>query len=167
MVWQYDVTTAPGANICAVAIYRPLYRPLYFHNPELQYGRNFGSGANMAQFRYIVTDVHQAVAFYTSNLGFSLEQNFAPAMAILRRDDLVLWTAGPSASASKPMPDGAKPESGGWNRIVIPVEDLAEFVQKLRKNGVKFRNEIVKGPGGSQILCEDPSGNPIELFQAA
>ncbi len=121
----------------------------------------------MAQFRYIVTDVDQAVTFYTSNLGFQIEQNFAPAMAILRREDLVLWTAGPKASASKPMPDGSTPVPGGWNRIVIPVENLAEFVLKLREDGVKFRNEIVVGPGGSQILCEDPSGNPIELFEPA
>ncbi len=121
----------------------------------------------MATFRYIVTDVDQAATFYTSNLGFHLEQNFAPAMAILRREDLQLWIAGPKASASRPMPDGSKPVSGGWNRIVIPVEGLAEFVLKLREDGVKFRNEIVVGPGGSQILCEDPSGNPIELFQPA
>ncbi len=119
----------------------------------------------MATFRYIVTDVDQAVGFYTSNLGFRLEKNFAPAMAILRREDLELWIAGPKASASRPMPDGAKPVSGGWNRIVIPTEDLAELVRKLREDGVRFRNEIVVGPGGSQILCEDPSGNPIELFQ--
>ncbi len=121
----------------------------------------------MAQFRYIVTGVDQAVTFYTSNLGFRLEQNFAPAMAILRREDLELWIAGPEASASRPMSDGCKPVSGGWNRIVIPTGDLAELVLKLRENGVKFRNEIVVGPGGSQILCEDPSGNPIELFQTA
>ncbi len=121
----------------------------------------------MAQIRYIVTNVDHAVDFYTSNLGFRLERNFAPAMAILRREDLELWLAGPKASASRPMPDGAKPTSGGWNRIVIPTEDLAELVRKLREVGVKFRNEIVIGPGGSQILCEDPSGNPIELFQPA
>ncbi len=121
----------------------------------------------MAQVRYIVTDVDQAVAFYTSNLGFRLEKNFAPAMAILRREDLELWVAGPGASASRPMPDGSRPVSGGWNRIVIATENLAEWVPKLREDGVKFRNEIVVGPGGSQILCEDPSGNPIELFQPA
>ncbi len=121
----------------------------------------------MATFRYIVTSVDQAVAFYTSNLGFRLEQNFAPAFASIEREDLRLLIAGPKASASIPMPDGSKPVSGGWNRIVIPVEDLAEFVLKLREDGVKFRNEIVVGPGGSQILCEDPSGNPIELFQPA
>ncbi len=121
----------------------------------------------MARFRYIVTDVDQAVTFYTSNLGFSLEKNFAPAVAILQREDLELVVSGPRASASRPMTDGSKPVSGGWNRIVILVEDLAEFVLKLREDGVKFRNEIVVGPGGSQIFCEDPSGNPIELFQPA
>ena len=125
------------------------------------------NGANMARFRYIVDDVDQAAAFYTSNFGFRLEQNFAPAMAILRREDLELWIAGPMASASKPMPDGSKPVSGGWNRIVITVEDLAGLVAKLREDGVEFRNEILSGPGGRQILCEDPSGNPIELFQPA
>ena len=119
----------------------------------------------MAIFRYIVNDVNQAVTFYTSSFDFRLEQSFAPTMAILRREDLELWTAGPEAAASKAMPDGAKPVSGGWSRIVIPVKDLAETVLKLRGDGVKFRNEIVVGPNGSQILCEDPSGNPIELFQ--
>lgn len=130
----------------------------------------FGSGVvigyvDMAQVRYIVDDVDEAVAFYTSQLGFHLEQQFGPAMAILQRDDLQLWVAGPMASASKPMPDGAKPAPGGWNRIVIAVEDLVGLVAKLRDSGVDFRNEIVSGPGGFQILCEDPSGNPIELFQ--
>ena len=122
-------------------------------------------GADVAIFRYIVTDVNQAVTFYTSSFDFRLEQSFAPTMAILRREDLELWTAGPEAAASKAMPDGAKPVSGGWSRIVIPVKDLAETVLKLRGDGVKFRNEIVVGPNGRQILCEDPSGNPIELFQ--
>jgi catechol 2,3-dioxygenase-like lactoylglutathione lyase family enzyme len=121
----------------------------------------------MARFRYIVTDVDQAVTFYTSNLGFSLEKNFAPAVAILQREDLELVVSGPKASASRPMTDGSKPVSGGWNRIMITVDDLAGFVLKLREDGVKFRNEIVVGPGGSQILCDDPSGNPIELFQPA
>lgn len=119
----------------------------------------------MAQVRYIVNNVDKAVAFYTSHLGFRLEQQFGPAMAILQREDLRLWVAGPKASASKPMPDGSKPAPGGWSRIVIIVEDLADLVTKLRENGVKFRSEIMAGPGGEQILCEDPSGNPIELFQ--
>ena len=121
----------------------------------------------MIRFRYIVNDVDQAVAFYTSHLGFRLERQFGPALAILNREEFDLLVAGPKASASRPMPDGAKPASGGWNRIVISVEDLADFVTKLRTEGVKFRNEIIEGPGGSQILCEDPSGNPIELFQPA
>ncbi len=121
----------------------------------------------MATFRYIVTDVDQAVAFYTTHLGFSVEGNFAPAMAIIEREDIRLLVAGPKASASRPMPDGAQPVPGGWNRIVIPFENLAEAVGKLREDGVTFRNEIEKGPGGSQILCEDPSGNVIELFQPA
>ena len=121
----------------------------------------------MAKVRYIVRDVDQAVAFYRSRLGFDLEQQFGPAMAILRRDDLTLWVAGPMASACKPMPDGAQPEPGGWCRIVITVAELAPLVAELRGAGVRFRNDIVTGPGGRQILCEDPSGNAIELFQAA
>lgn len=121
----------------------------------------------MAQVRYIVDDVEQAVSFYTAHLGFELEQQFGPAMAILRRGDLALWVAGPMASASRPMPDGAKPVPGGWCRIVVTVTDLEPLVADLRAAGVSFRNDIVAGPGGRQILCEDPSGNAIELFQPA
>jgi catechol 2,3-dioxygenase-like lactoylglutathione lyase family enzyme len=120
----------------------------------------------MASVRYLVHDVDQAVAFYTG-LGFTLRQQFGPAMAILARDDLTLWLAGPRASASKPMPDGRLPEPGGWNRFVLPVSDLMATVTTLRAQGVQFRNDIVDGPGGRQILCEDPSGNVVELFQAA
>lgn len=119
----------------------------------------------MAEFRYIVRDVQQAVTFYTETLDFAMRQQFGPAMAIVARGDLTLWLAGPAASASRPMPDGRQPEPGGWNRIVIRIDDLAEFVSRLKRSGVPFRNEIVVGPGGQQILCEDPSGNPIELFQ--
>lgn len=121
----------------------------------------------MATFRYIVQDVDEAIVFYCDRLDFALEQQFGPAMAIVSRDGLQLWLAGPQASASKPMPDGAKPQSGGWNRIVVQVEDLSASVRMLTEAGVAFRNEIVTGPGGSQILCEDPSGNPVELFQPA
>jgi len=121
----------------------------------------------MATVRYLINDVDESVAFYIGRLGFELDQQFGPAMAILKRGDLTLWLAGPQASAARPMPDGRKPAPGGWNRFVLPVEDLASLVKELRGEGVRFRNEIVKGPGGQQILCEDPSGNVIELFQAA
>ena len=121
----------------------------------------------MATVRYIVRDVGEAAAFYTGTLGFELKQQFGPAIAILQREDLTLWVAGPMASASRPMPDGRKPEPGSWNRFVIEVEDLSAMVTTLRAKGARFRNEIVEGPGGKQILCEDPSGNVIELFQPA
>lgn len=117
--------------------------------------------------RYIVVDVDAAVAFYTGQLGFELEEQYGPAMAILTRGDDELWLAGPSASASRAMPDGRVPEPGGWNRLVLRVEDLTALVSALAAAGVTFRNEVVRGPGGSQILCEDPSGNVIELFQPA
>jgi catechol 2,3-dioxygenase-like lactoylglutathione lyase family enzyme len=119
----------------------------------------------MAQVRYIVNDVQKSVEFYTTHLGFELEQQFGPAMAILRRDDLRLWVAGPPASASRPMPDGTKPAPGGWNRFVITVERLEDLVSTLRSAGVEFRNEVLSGPGGKQILCMDPSGNLVELFE--
>ena len=120
----------------------------------------------MAVCRYLVTDVDASVAFY-AKLGFAPEQQFGPAMAIMRRDDLVLWLAGPNASAARPMPDGRRPEPGGWNRFVVTVDDLAATVEDLREAGVPFRNDVVTGPGGKQILCEDPSGNVVELFQPA
>lgn len=120
----------------------------------------------MASMRYIVRDVDAAVAFYRDRLGFELRQQFGPAMAILARDDLTLWLAGPPASASRPMPDGRKPEPGGWNRVVLEVSGLEALVDSLKAAGVAFRNDIIAGPGGRQILCEDPSGNCVELFEA-
>ena len=121
----------------------------------------------MTAVRYLVRDVDQSVAFYTQHLGFAVEQQFGPNMAIVTRGDLTLWLAGPGASAARPMPDGRKPEPGGWNRFVLKVEALDTLVAKLKQQGVRFRNDIVTGPGGQQILCEDPSGNVIELFQPA
>lgn len=120
----------------------------------------------MAQVRYIVRDVEEAVTFYTEMLGFSVSRHFK-AIAILTREDLELWLAGPDASASRPMPDGEVPAPGGWNRIVITVQRLESTVIDLRARGVPFRNEIVEGPGGKQILCVDPSGNIVELFEPA
>ncbi len=120
----------------------------------------------MAQVRYIVNDVADSVAFYTSYLGFDLVNQFGRAMAILQREDLTLWLAGPAASALRPMPDGSKPEPGSWNRFVIIVQDLDKTVAELRAQDVKFRNEIETNADRKQILCEDPSGNVIELFQS-
>ena len=108
----------------------------------------------MVTVRYMVKDVDAAVAFYTTHLNFTVKQQFGPAIAILARDDLTLWVAGPKASAARPMPDGRKPEPGGWNRFVVETD-------------VSFRNDLVEGPGGKQILAEDPSGNVIELFEPA
>jgi predicted enzyme related to lactoylglutathione lyase len=119
----------------------------------------------MAAIRYLVKDVGEAVEFYAGRLGFTVKQRFGPAMAIVTRDDLTLWLAGPLASAAKPMPDGRVPEPGGWNRFVLQVEDLPGLVAELRQAGIAFRNDIVDGPGGRQILCEDPSGNVVELFE--
>ena len=124
-------------------------------------------GTRMAQFRMIVTDVDASVAFYATHLGFTLVDQYGPAMAIMFRDDLTIWLAGPLASASKPMPDGAQPLPGGWNRIVLTGDDLAATVLRLRGVGVAFRNEILAGPGGQQVLICDPSGNVIELFEPA
>ena len=118
----------------------------------------------MARFRYLVNDVDEAIRFY-SELGFTEQERWGPPFAILRRDDIELWVSGPGTSAAKAMPDGTRPEPGGWNRFVIPVEDIGSSVETLRSKGYRFRNEILEGPGGKQILVEDPSGNPIELFQ--
>lgn len=119
----------------------------------------------MAAVRYIVHDVAISLQFYTNQLGFELLEQFGPAIAIVKRGDLTLWLAGPQASASRPMPNGRQPEPGGWNRFVIEVEDLAALVAKLKAGGATFRNDILSGPGGQQILMEDPSGNVVELFQ--
>lgn len=121
----------------------------------------------MAEVRYIVNDVPAAITFYEAHLDFRCTQQFGPAMAILERGDLRLWIAGPAASASKPMPDGEQPAPGGWARFVLTVDDLAGMVDRLREAGVQFRNDILEGPGGKQILCMDPSGNLIELFEPA
>jgi catechol 2,3-dioxygenase-like lactoylglutathione lyase family enzyme len=117
--------------------------------------------------RYMVDDVDEAVAFYTKHLGFSLLSNTAPAFADVTRGDLRLLLSGPTSSAGRPMPDGRRPEPGGWNRIEFVVDDIAAEVERLRAAGLHFRNDIVTGPGGKQILIDDPSGNPIELFQPA
>jgi catechol 2,3-dioxygenase-like lactoylglutathione lyase family enzyme len=121
----------------------------------------------MVSVRYMVDDVQTAIDFYTSHLGFTVRSSFVPAFADVTRGNLRLLLAGPASSAGRPMPDGRKPEPGGWNRIHLIVPDLAAEVTRLRAEGVSFRNEIVAGPGGQQILMEDPAGNVVELFEPA
>ena len=117
--------------------------------------------------RYMVDDVDTAVAFYTTHFGFSVRSRFAPAFADVVRGSLRLLLSGPTSSAGRPMPDGRTPGPGGWNRIHLVVEDLDAEVERLREAGVAFRNDVVTGPGGRQILVLDPAGNPVELFQPA
>lgn len=119
------------------------------------------------QVRYIVHDVDAAIPFYTGQLGFTLDLHPAPPFAMLSRGDLRLVLSAPSSrpGGGQALPDGTRPEPGGWNRFAIEVDDLAATVARLRQAGARFRNEIVAGVGGKQIILEDPSGNPIELFQ--
>jgi catechol 2,3-dioxygenase-like lactoylglutathione lyase family enzyme len=122
---------------------------------------------DMVNVRYMVDDVNAAVTFYTTHLGFTLLSSAAPAFADVTRGALRLLLSGASSSAGRPMPDGQKPHPGGWNRIQLISTDLSADVEQLRAKGVRFRNDIVTGPGGSQILLEDPSGNLVEMFQPA
>jgi catechol 2,3-dioxygenase-like lactoylglutathione lyase family enzyme len=122
---------------------------------------------DLVSVRYMVDDVDQAIEFYTRHFGFEVGHNASPAFAEVIRGRLRLLLAGPRSSAGRPMPDGRRPAPGGWNRIHFVVDNIASEVERLRSAGVSFRNEILSGPGGQQILLEDPSGNPIELFQPA
>lgn len=117
--------------------------------------------------RYMVDDVQAAVDFYTTHFGFTVNTAALPAFADVTLGNLRLLLSGPRSSAGRSMPDGRTPEPGGWNRIHFIVDDIAAEVDRLRDAGVKFRNEIIAGPGGRQILLDDPSGNPVELFQPA
>ena len=121
----------------------------------------------LVSVRYMVDDVEAAVAFYTTHFGFARRLDAAPAFADVVRGNLRLLLSGPTSSAGRPMPDGRTPQPGGWNRIHLIVEDIADAVEQLRAAGLTFRNDVVSGPGGQQILLDDPAGNPIELFQSA
>ena len=121
----------------------------------------------MAVIRYLVNDVDVAVAFYLDILGFELVEKWGPPFAMVKRGDLTLWLSGPGSSASRPLTNGSKPLPGGWNRLVLETDDLVSLVQKLTQSGARFRSEIVSGPGGKQVLVDDPSGNPIELFESS
>ena len=131
-------------------------------NPE-----DLANVKDLVSVRYMVDDVDAAVAFYTEHLGFTVRMSAAPAFADVARGQLRLLLSGPTSSAGRPMPDGAVPAPGGWNRIHLIVADIAAEVDRLRAAGVPFRNDVVKGPGGQQILLEDPAGNVVELFQPA
>lgn len=120
----------------------------------------------MATVRYLVEDVDAALPFYAA-LGFSVTERWGPPFVMLARDDLALWLSGPGTSASRPLANGAVPQAGGWNRFVIEVESLDDAMSALRGTGARFRSDPVQGPGGRQVLVDDPSGNPIELFEAA
>jgi glyoxylase I family protein len=117
--------------------------------------------------RYQVTDVSRAVAFYTEQLGFKLDQQYLPAFGQVSLGGLKLILSGPGASGSRPMPNGRRQEPGGWNRIVLQVQNLAERMEDMEKAGLHFRNQMEVGPGGKQVQIEDPDGNPIELFEPA
>ncbi len=121
---------------------------------------------DIVSVRYMVDDVPSAVDFYTKHFGFRVGIN-SPAFADVMRGNLRLLLSGPQSSAGRPMPDGTHPAPGGWNRIHFIVDDIASEVERLRGEGVRFRNDVISGPGGQQILLDDPSGNPIELFQPA
>lgn len=122
---------------------------------------------DLTSVRYMVDDVERSIDFYTTHLGFTLRMSAAPAFADVVRGNLRLLLSGPKSSAGRPMPDGAQPGPGGWNRIHLIVDDIAAEVDRLRSAGLGFRNDIVSGPGGQQVLLEDPSGNVVELFQPA
>ena len=134
--------------------------------PDSQ-GEAMTDRSEMVNVRYMVDDVEKAVAFYTKFLDFEVLTSFAPAFADVARGNLRLLLSGPTSSAGRPMPDGAKPGPGGWNRIHLIVDDIEAEVARLRDAGARFRNDILAGPGGKQILLQDPSGNVVELFQPA
>ena len=121
----------------------------------------------MARIRYLVADVDRSIDFYTQHLGFKLEQHAGPAFASVSRQDLTLLLSGPGSSGARPLPDGRQQQPGGWNRLVLDVEDLPACFAAMKQAGLRFRSEIVTGPGGRQVQLEDPDGNPIELFEAA
>jgi catechol 2,3-dioxygenase-like lactoylglutathione lyase family enzyme len=122
---------------------------------------------DLVSVRYMVDDVQEAVDFYTGVFGFEVRMSAGPAFADVVRGHLRLLLSGPKSSAGRPMPDGQQPEAGGWNRIHFIVDDIDAEVERLRAAGVSFRNDVLSGPGGRQILLDDPSGNPIEIFQPA
>ena len=161
--WYHDVLGLPESEFSEGEVETPNVT-LVFWEPEEQ-GVTFVPNQNGIALR--VADVEAAVAWYTQHLGFALLNNRAPAFADVQKGALRLLLSGPTSSAGRPMPDGEQPGPGGWNRIHLIVDDLPAEVTRLRTAGVSFRNDIVTGPGGKQILVEDPASNLIEIFEAA
>ncbi|MEO8103186.1 MAG: VOC family protein [Betaproteobacteria bacterium] len=137
------------------------FTPIHAFTPVCAVSRE----QNMAVVRYLVNDVDAALPFYEA-LGFRITERWGPPFAMLARDDLTLWLSGPGTSASRPLQNGAVPQPGGWNRLVIEVESIEETQRSLQSSGARFRSDPIEGPGGQQVLAEDPSGNPVELFEA-
>jgi catechol 2,3-dioxygenase-like lactoylglutathione lyase family enzyme len=125
------------------------------------------TATDKASVRYLIDDVERAIDFYTTHLGFTLGRNASPAFAEVLRGPLRLLLSGPTSSGARPLPDGTTPAPGGWNRIHLIVDDISRDVERLRAAGLNFRSDIISGPGGQQVLLQDPSGNLIELFQPA
>jgi catechol 2,3-dioxygenase-like lactoylglutathione lyase family enzyme len=121
----------------------------------------------MAVIRYLVNEVDVALEFYINVLGFELVEKWGPPFAMVKRGDLTLWLSGPGSSAARPLADGSKPVPGSWNRLVLETDDLVSLVERLKRSGAQFRGEIVAGPGGKQVLVDDPAGNPVELFESS
>ena len=130
-------------------------------------GASKQTDASFHGVRYQVADVRRSVAFYTEHLGFAVQHQQPPAFASVSLGPLTILLSGPGASGSRPLPDGRQQQPGGWNRVVLGVVDLQAWIDRLKSNGVRFRNQMEVGPGGRQIQIDDPDGNPIELFEPA
>jgi predicted enzyme related to lactoylglutathione lyase len=159
----------PSAVPLCIGLLVASYAEVTSQDTKASYETKQKEGKNMStvSIRYMIDDVPAAIKFYTTHLGFSLDQDASPAFASVSRDGVRLLLSGKTSSGRRAMSDGRQPVPGGWNRIHTQVDDIAAEVKRLRDAGLKFRNEIIKGPGGSQILLDDPSGNPVELFEAA
>ena len=163
-----DLTSWLQALSFAVAIGGPMHNAIAVAEQPTSSSPGTARAADpgAAVVRYQIKNVDRAVAFYTQNLGFRLEQKTAPVFASVSRGNLHLLLSGPGSSGSRPLPDGRLQEPGGWNRIVLYVDDLTSQIEKLKLAGARVRNEVEVGPGGKQIQIEDPDGNPIELHEA-
>ncbi|MBX3118895.1 MAG: VOC family protein [Fimbriimonadaceae bacterium] len=138
-----------------------------FSKVALSERRSVGIHLSMTAFRCLVTDVDDALKFYVDLLGFQLVERWGPPFAMIERDGVTVWISGPGTSAARPLADGAQPEPGGWNRLVIETDDLDALIAKLRGAGVALRSDPISGPGGTQVLVEDGVGNLVELFSSA